>query len=511
MRRELMEYVAFRFEKVPEKSLYDEDGEYRPPTWDQAIRTELRDMSQNAIANEIRYMDRTTQSVIVKKSGLPLELQRHIDRAQEQLTVRDGNLVDFVWVLGQIDHQLRPVTPVVYPQGKYHTRQVCRSKPPSSRSRSKHGHSHHHKKKYYERISITAYFRREPRPHAPIRRLWELNKYPQLQQQQMFQPAQQSQQGAPPGNWPGPARAPPGHPPPGGPGGPPPPGGQPPRVQGGKPPVVGKQRQGGGKRDSGSDSDSSSDSGGSTDAGSSPNTSHYSASSAGYSSPGRKHKKGGMPARKRHENAQHFGVPRYHIKGEPRYIRDAGIPPLGMSAPPPLGPAPPPLPVAPAHETQRLAQNMYLKGRQDERFDAHEELAHSRPHIIQATRSVPMGARTVSMDPTDVRRRRMQLEDEISRLDHLSLSADDYDSDSRLEDPRVLRELEQRRHRGSIVSDDPWAADPWGPEPPSPTTFSRRDRRVVPEYARRPEAPRYVEPPSPNPFSPHLRRYPRPY
>lgn len=124
---------------------------------------------------------------------------------------RDLDRGNFQWHLAQIDHQLRELPglhssarhnkDVSYDSGPVDRRTPRkRSKPRTgwfgsghADVRTKSGHSTHHRaKKRYERVSLTAYFRREPAPNADVKMLYAMFKR-QTQTQQLPQQANWNQ------------------------------------------------------------------------------------------------------------------------------------------------------------------------------------------------------------------------------------------------------------------------------------------------------------------------------
>ncbi|EMR72588.1 hypothetical protein UCREL1_355 [Eutypa lata UCREL1] len=175
MRNKLAEFAVYRFEKMPQQSPYNEDGELQLPTWDKAVRTQVTGMSQRQIATEIRHLDQRSNSVLEKKSALSTTLQRQIDKARDNLVAHEGpqDPIYYQWVLAQLDHQLREIPRSLANRGKIYSSH--RSKSNSAKKRAVYA-SYGHKKKQYERISLTAYFRREPRPNVNIKALWDIKR-----------------------------------------------------------------------------------------------------------------------------------------------------------------------------------------------------------------------------------------------------------------------------------------------------------------------------------------------
>ncbi|KAI1811321.1 hypothetical protein GGS20DRAFT_114699 [Poronia punctata] len=189
----LAEYIVFRFEKMADKDDIDEHGQPRWCTWEKAIRTEDRSIPKQVAADKVRQLNLSSKSVIDKKGSLTAPLKRQIDCTLELLTSRDPDLNNFQWVLAQIDHQLKPIeypftypAPKQYPKSSSSRRHRSRSsshrssagrKPhKGSSSSSSSSSSSHQPRRQYERVSLTAYFKRVPRSGIDVRRLWESRK-----------------------------------------------------------------------------------------------------------------------------------------------------------------------------------------------------------------------------------------------------------------------------------------------------------------------------------------------
>ncbi|KAI5919967.1 hypothetical protein F4810DRAFT_713996 [Camillea tinctor] len=170
MAAQLTEYFTYRFEKLIESGEYDDNGHPKRPTWDKAIRSQVRHMSQEEMAQRIRYLDQHSQPLAAKKNSLSPVLQRQIDRAQRELMDNEPDQMNYQWVLAQVEHQLKewPVyteaKPPRCPPPRKHCSLKKRSKPSAHRGCKK--------KKFYERISLTTYFKRIPRSGAQIQVLW---------------------------------------------------------------------------------------------------------------------------------------------------------------------------------------------------------------------------------------------------------------------------------------------------------------------------------------------------
>ncbi|TGJ78930.1 hypothetical protein E0Z10_g9830 [Xylaria hypoxylon] len=500
MKEEITDYMVFRFEKMADKDEFDDHGRPKWPSWEKAIRTEDRSISKQMAAKKVRQLNRTTRDAPDKKNSLPSALKRQIDSTLEFLTSREPDLINFHWVLAQIDHQLRTIQPY-YSNLSYHSIPARKHRSPTayrfpSKKRSYSGSGNRHTKKAYERISLTAYFQRVPRQGVDVARLWKEkrrgldgmyhphpggvhNVVPQMQPNHtQFQ----GQQNANRGQGPPPTQMPNRNP-------------QGPQVPPQNRPMnhdAHQQHNGGqGHRQNGKKGGRHSDS--ETDSGNESHSSR-SSSSTGPSSVS-DHRGGGH-----HNNRHHVGNPANHIHNHlPRHERPAGVhkangsPQLARTSlsprRSPRAPAPP-YPLSRddgsvASNIERIREEAYRRGRLAERTDARlaEELAFSktharpRPHIIQEH----------SPPPVRVYRARTD-EDDIPRyFNRLSLLDDEEDDvEFHREEARRLREYERRVQHGSILEEDPFEGSP----SPSSYTYSTdgrgRGRRRMPQIVEIP-------------------------
>ncbi|KAJ3558422.1 hypothetical protein NPX13_g9710 [Xylaria arbuscula] len=222
MQEELTDYIVFQYEKVADKDALDDYGQPKWPSWEKAIRVEDRSISKRTAADKVRQLNQTTKGIIDKKNSLTPALKRQIDSTLEYLMKREPDPINFHWYLAQIDHQLRRIKSyhpvesnphyVSIPTGKHRSANAFLF-PTKKRSRSRGRSGNHHskkKKKAYERISLTAYFKRVPRQGVNVAQLWHekrmyqaqqgQNVFPQMQPNQApFQgPQHQAQPGPPP-------------------------------------------------------------------------------------------------------------------------------------------------------------------------------------------------------------------------------------------------------------------------------------------------------------------------
>ncbi|KAI1367744.1 hypothetical protein F5Y08DRAFT_41120 [Xylaria arbuscula] len=495
MQEELTDYIVFQYEKVADKDALDDYGQPKWPSWEKAIRVEDRSISKRTAADKVRQLNQTTKGIIDKKNSLTPALKRQIDSTLEYLMKREPDPINFHWYLAQIDHQLRRIKSyhpvesnphyVSIPTGKHRSANAFLF-PTKKRSRSRGRSGNHHskkKKKAYERISLTAYFKRVPRQGVNVAQLWHEkrmyqaqqghNVFPQMQPNQApFQGPQHQAQPGPPRNRP-PPNARPNNP--NGQGG-----GQ--RQQGPMPRVM---------RQSESESDSD-DSRGSSSGGSrrgprgSPHTPPSSVSDRGHRQ------------LKDHHGHHHpiKGAAPPHRPHNPRNER----PRIGHRSPSPRRSPRIPVPPYPTSENsgsvashiEQVRRDAYRRGQLRERADARlvEELAdhgRPRPYIVQDHPSHRL--RRVYRDHDDL--------DVPRYLADLSLDDDRYE-DYDYQDGEYRREFERRRQQGSILDDDPFDLSPSSPS--SSYTYSTdtglgRGRRRGPQ-------PQIIE------ITPRLRRRP---
>ncbi|KAI0539856.1 hypothetical protein GGR58DRAFT_463027 [Xylaria digitata] len=489
MRENLTNYAVFRFEKMVDRDGFDDHGQPKRPSWEKAIRTEDRSISKQMAAKKIRQLNSTTRDAFDKKNTLPRELRGQIDSTLELLMRREADIERFHWVLAQIDHQLRAIKPyysdsVAYQSipSRKHRSSATYSFPSKRRSHS--GSGSHRTKKAYERISLTAYFQRVPRPEVDIRRLWNEkrrrvegihqphpggihNVVPQVQSNHLQLQGQQ-QGGRPqvPPQMQMPNRNPQG-------------------TQGphqSKPVNQDAHKHTGGQghrrngRKGGRPSDSESDSG------------NDSRSSQGSLSTGLSSVSGGGDNHNnRHPQIHH---PRYE---RPRISHNVnGGLRLSPPLPPHRSPTAPALPYplsrgegTVASHIERIRQDAFRRGRIAGRTDARvaEELAFEKAH----GRPYPRIIQEHSPPPAHIYRARSD-EDDIPRsFNRLSLDDAEDDVEFRLEDARRRREYERRVQHGSILEGDPFE----GPPSPSSYTYSadsrERGRRRGPHIIEVPE------------------------
>ncbi|KAI1267273.1 hypothetical protein F5Y18DRAFT_334099 [Xylariaceae sp. FL1019] len=469
MIEELSEYRIFRFEKMTDKNMYDEHGRRKWLSWEKALRTEDMSISSQAASERIRHLNMTSKPVIDKKNSLTTPLKRQIDSTLESLVRSEPDLGNFQWVLAQVDHQLRPLGPYYTSGAKHHDSRKHRhsSHRPSSRKKSNSRQGRHHEKrtKAYERLSLTAYFKKIPRPGVGITRLWQRKRAGQERMNQPDFPSNPNQGPGPglgPNTRPGPNRPP-----------------VPPNsaavlgsMKGGspqKPHFIGKEnsKKKGGHRKSDSESCSSrsSSSSGSGDSSETAPSSLYSRHSRGH---GHAHDK---------KRAKPIGRSNPHLSPRVPFPRHPHRPPYpdsrGLSVDSEIG---------------RAREMGYQEGRLAEKADARiaEEIAHDQVRRRPSPRIFHDGP-----PPARIRviRTVNREDDDLSpRLSRLSVFDDDDVSHRR---ESIHRRREHEYAHGSIMSEDPFERDASS----SSSYFSHDDHghRHVRRFERRYRPPYVVE------------------
>lgn len=217
--------VVFRFEKCKDnRQPLDRDEEDAAKSrWEQAIRTRVTSQSQRELFREVRRLDSETTDVLKKKNDLSPALQRQLDRTYNDLANSEHESASYQWVLAQIDQQLRPVDPartmyrteipppVTWPRNeedKKHSKKrgkdksrsrnksKTKAKKVSSSSKARHGSYPPSNNVYLERVALTAYFKRVPRPDVDVAALLHQRKrFLMMTQNAAFHQAQNPQLG----------------------------------------------------------------------------------------------------------------------------------------------------------------------------------------------------------------------------------------------------------------------------------------------------------------------------
>ncbi|KAK2605448.1 hypothetical protein N8I77_008283 [Diaporthe amygdali] len=199
IREDLSDYIILRFEKIEPYDEYDSEGEEVKASWDNCIRTRIADVDKAEARKEIRRLNKEDakrgKTLLEKQNALGTKQQDQLAKAQRELSLEEHD-ARFHTKLAQIDYTLKPV---VNKHEKIYTRG------PNTKKKI-------HQKKSYERTSITAYFRRCPKPEqvpSELARCIEMEKqreadmmrmrHPQMQQQMVMHHGPQAVQPHQPG------------------------------------------------------------------------------------------------------------------------------------------------------------------------------------------------------------------------------------------------------------------------------------------------------------------------
>lgn len=151
IREDLSDYVILRFEKIEPYDEYDSEGEEVKASWDNCIRRRIAGVDKADARKEIRRLNKEDgkkgRTLLEKQNDLGPKQQDQLARAQRELSLEEHD-PRFHTLLAQIDYTLKPV---VQKREKVYTRK--------SNTKRKI-----HQKRRYERTSITAYFKRCPKP-----------------------------------------------------------------------------------------------------------------------------------------------------------------------------------------------------------------------------------------------------------------------------------------------------------------------------------------------------------
>ncbi|KAK3302375.1 uncharacterized protein B0T15DRAFT_496844 [Chaetomium strumarium] len=166
-RERLSQYFVFRFTRADEDSGYASDGSRRKPSWKRAWRIEDRGISKREAARMVRELNRTKIPVMQKKGDLSEEERRQIEMALEDLQKQYDNEY-FQTTLAQLDDRIE-VKPKEQGKVREREREKNRRKEKHRRVVSKQvkqpaSKSKDIKQAVTERVSLTAYFKRAPRP-----------------------------------------------------------------------------------------------------------------------------------------------------------------------------------------------------------------------------------------------------------------------------------------------------------------------------------------------------------
>lgn len=179
-REELSDFVIFRFERADQATDYDSEGERVKPTWANVVRTEVRGISRKEAAKQIKGLHDIHKSLGEKKASLTEAQQRQLEKVLEELEMREGD-PRYHYVLVQIDRKLKDKRWRDKSRDRVETRRGDRKYGEKTRRYSENRGRRENieivdlfgrrrsmirepKKRVQETVSITAYYKRCPKP-----------------------------------------------------------------------------------------------------------------------------------------------------------------------------------------------------------------------------------------------------------------------------------------------------------------------------------------------------------
>ncbi|KAK0756621.1 hypothetical protein N5P37_010776 [Trichoderma harzianum] len=156
-RKCLSSFIVVRMERLANPYDLDDEGNPMRPTWDKATHTVRRDISQEEARHKVRELNKETGSVTDKKNELSSAIQRQLEHAWNKLDNMESD-PRFVYTLAQLDWKYKRV------ETRGHDRKHDRRSKDKKKSKEKHKskRSPSRSKPKRERVSVTAYFKREP-------------------------------------------------------------------------------------------------------------------------------------------------------------------------------------------------------------------------------------------------------------------------------------------------------------------------------------------------------------
>ncbi|KAJ4304196.1 hypothetical protein N0V88_001808 [Collariella sp. IMI 366227] len=214
-REALSEYFVIRLERFDDISGYASDGSKRKLSWKRALREEVPGISNIEAAKTVRELNRTSISVTRKKGMLSTDEQRQIESALQDLQKNDNQW--YQTMLVQLDDRVKFVKPKekdAKERERERERVKERDRKRDRQRKVEYGlfgvtrvPSKHHSKPtrdakkpsaVAERVTLTAYFKRAPRPEVdPIAMLRHRNAQRNSQLQRGMQQARRPSIGRP--------------------------------------------------------------------------------------------------------------------------------------------------------------------------------------------------------------------------------------------------------------------------------------------------------------------------
>ncbi|KAH0523672.1 hypothetical protein TsFJ059_008642 [Trichoderma semiorbis] len=154
--KRLSSLIVVRMERLADPYGLDDEGNPMRPTWDKATHTVRRDISQEEARRKVRELNKETGSVTDKKNELSSAIQRQLEHAWDKLDNMESD-PRFVYTLAQLDWKYKSV------ETRGHDRKHDRRSKEKKKSKEKHKskRSPSRSKPKRERVSVTAYFKRE--------------------------------------------------------------------------------------------------------------------------------------------------------------------------------------------------------------------------------------------------------------------------------------------------------------------------------------------------------------
>ncbi|KFA75152.1 hypothetical protein S40288_02847 [Stachybotrys chartarum IBT 40288] len=153
-REKLSSYVVIRMQK--KDSSKDPYGNKEPPTWANAEHIIATEISQTEAARKVRELQSLGRSVVDKANELSATIQAQLTEATDNLQQAERD-PRYYYELAQLEWKVKKINT---PRYEYITRVRGKEyviEPKRSKSRSK---------VHFERVSVTAFFKRMPRPEV---------------------------------------------------------------------------------------------------------------------------------------------------------------------------------------------------------------------------------------------------------------------------------------------------------------------------------------------------------
>lgn len=176
-REQLSSYVVIRLEKADCSNEIDDTGSPMMPTWERVKQTVQTGMPKSEVAGRVKLLNKQGTSVLDKKATLPPAAQRQLEIAEEKLTTNDPD-PRYQHALAQFEEELKLLDQQLIPASKGHKKEKKKGKHAKKRR----------VKSTYERVSITAYFKRLPKPSQNSKQMLEENERERQRVHQMARP-----------------------------------------------------------------------------------------------------------------------------------------------------------------------------------------------------------------------------------------------------------------------------------------------------------------------------------